>query len=148
MSGSSGSGNGYWASQMLVCGIGGVGLVILGPILLVTDEESPGYGLIFFLTGLAFLGAFVWLVRSYRRSGRVGRAVYAWAIMQQHGQQTVIPVGGSIVRPNDAAVMATAARARDGKLSLKELKALQAMRPEVPYPGVWPQPPQFRNPNA
>jgi hypothetical protein len=103
--------------------------IVFGPIVMVMDEESPGRGLLYFLAGVAFLGVFFWLLREYRKGGREGRAVYAWAIMQQH-QYTPIR--------NDAAVMSVAARARDGELSLDELRALQALRPDVPYPGRWP----------
>ncbi|PSL37806.1 hypothetical protein CLV49_1413 [Labedella gwakjiensis] len=131
------SGRGYWASQMIVCAVAGVGGIVGGPIVMLTDDESPGYGLIFFLAGIAFLCTFVWLVRAYRRSDKQGRAIYAWAIMQQHEYR---------IPRNDVVVMATAARARGGGLTLDELRALQAMRPEIPYPGEWPTDRTRRNP--
>jgi hypothetical protein len=122
-------GRGYWATQFAVSLLLGIAGIVFGPVAMVMDEESPGRGLLYFLAGVAFLCAFFWLLREYRKAGREGRAVYAWAIMQQH-QYTAVR--------NDAVVMSVAARARDGKLSLDELRALRALRPDSPYPGRWP----------
>jgi hypothetical protein len=122
-------GRGYWATQLAVSLLFALAGIVFGPIAMVMDEESPGRGLLYFLAGVAFLGVFFWLLREYRKGGREGRAVYAWAIMQQHEYTPI---------RNDAVVMSVAARARDGKLSLDELRALQALRPDVPYPGRWP----------
>jgi hypothetical protein len=130
-------GRGYWATQIIVSLLFGVGGIAYGTAVFVTDfDPDKSHGVIGILIGVAFLATLVWLVRSYRRSGRVGRAVYAWAIMQQHryshGSSDVEKVGATAMN------MHVAARARDGKLTLDELRELQAMRPEVPYPGEWP----------
>lgn len=139
---SSQTGRAYWAGQMIVCLLFGVGGIVYGSIVLGTDfEPEKGRGLMGFLIGVGFLATFYWLVKSYRRGGPVGRAVYAWAIMQQHDYSPArlraqfgdaSQVGADVLR------MRVAAKARDGQLTADELHALQQLRPDVPYPGQWP----------
>jgi hypothetical protein len=88
-----------------------------------------------------FLMTFRWLVKAYRKGGPTGRAVYAWAIMQQHDyspSRLAAQFGNGRQVAVDVLRMQVAGRARDGLLSADELRALQAMRPDVPYPGEWP----------
>ncbi|NRQ50341.1 hypothetical protein [Aeromicrobium stalagmiti] len=132
MGDTSAGGRGYWASQMIVCLLFGIGGVVYGSIVLATDfEPEKGRGLIGFLIGVMFLWTFRWLVKAYRKGGPTGRAVYAWAITQ-HEYVPVRRVDGDLHK------MAIAARARDGLLTIDELRALQALRPDRPYPGEWP----------
>lgn len=136
---SSGKDRGYWATQITVCAVFGVAGVIGGPYVMATSDD-PGYGLIFFLAGLAFLFCLVWLIRQVVGKTKEQKAVYAWAIMQQ---QNVRAEGNAAVA-SDMVAMVAAGRARDGTLSRAELERLQAMRPDVPYPGTLPPAPPLR----
>ena len=133
---SSGTDRGYWATQIIVCAIGAVFGLVVGPYVMATSDD-PGYGLIFFVMGLAFLLSLIWLIRQIVGKTKMQKAVYAWAIMQQ---QTIRARGDGAVA-SDVAAMITATRARDGKLTLREVERLQAMRPDVPFPGTLPPPP-------
>jgi len=122
------TGNGYWAVQIgvsalfAVVGLGGA------VFFFATQTEELGRGLMLGLVGIAFLALLIWLIRRFRGSTREQRAIYAWAIMQQHSSGKV----------DDVTAMAVAAGARDGKLSATELSDLQALRPDNPYPGTPP----------
>jgi membrane-bound ClpP family serine protease len=129
------SGNGYWVTQIAVCGFAALAAPVLGIVLFILEPDEPGMGVMLILTGMLFLGCLIWLVRSYRRMSTVQRAIYAWAITQQHGSS---PRRGLT---SDAAVMASAAKAKNGELTRDELLALAALRPENPYPGTMPPAP-------
>ena len=125
------SGNGYWSSQIVTSLVLGLAFTIGSPFGMAYDKESPGLWGIFFLTGIAFLVTFFWLIRTYRKSSKKQRAVYAWALEQQNGALR----DGSFSAGNDMAAMAVARRAMEGKLTPAELARLQAMRPNSLYPG-------------
>ena len=134
------TGKGYWAVQIGVSAffaIGGIGAAVL---FYATETEDLGRGGIFVIIGVLFLALLIWLLREYGKYNKQQRAVYAWAIMQQWSPAPYPRTG------RDLKVMATAARARDGKLSVAELNALQSLKPENPYPG--PSPSSTRMPAA
>jgi hypothetical protein len=81
----------------------------------------------------------IWLVRQVVGKSKQQKAIYAWAIMQQ---QSIRPTGEAAVA-SDVVAMLAAARARDGRLSRTQLERLQALRPEVPYPGTLPSGPSL-----
>ena len=135
----SGTDRGYWVTQIIVCAVGAVFGLVVGPYVMATSDD-PGYGLIFFVMGLAFLFSLIWLIRQIVGKTKMQKAVYAWAIMQQ---QTIRARGDGAVA-SDVAAMITATRARDGKLTLREVERLQAMRPHVPFPGTLPTAPTLR----
>jgi len=135
---------GYWAVQ-----IGFSGLLALlglgGGVYVLVDASRPdstnsagvGGGIMLILTGVVFLLLLIWLVVLMTSSSREQRAIYAWAIMQEHAARNP---GARPLRPAstvaaDVASMDVATRARNGALSLDEVLRLQALRPEVPYPG-------------
>ena len=120
--------NGYWITQIAASALFGIGLPILGVWMFSLKPDEPGMGLIMILIGLAFIGCLIWLLRAFFSMSKKQRAIYAWAIEQQSSRNSR-SVG------SDAAAMSIAAKAKDGTLSPDELKALQALRPEVPYPG-------------
>ena len=124
-------GSSYWVSQMVICGVAAVLFIVLGICSPMFDKEEPGRALIYVLIGLAFGATFIVLVRSYRRMSVTQRAVYAWAIMQQHSTGT-----GS-----DAEQMSIAGQAAAGTLTYPHLQWLQALDPANPYPAEWPTPP-------
>ena len=126
------SGKGYWATQITACAVGATALPALGIGFLSAGTDEPGRGLILILAGFMFLGCLVWLVRSYRRMSTTQRAVYAWAITQQHGSADQRGIG------SDVEMMASAAKASKGQLTHDELLGLAALRPENPYPGTMP----------
>jgi len=138
------SGTGYWAVQiglsalLALLGLGG-GVFILIDVSRpdYTGSTSVGDGVMALLTGVVFLVLLLWLIVSMRSGTREQRAIYAWAIMQDYvarhpGERPLRP--GRTVR-GDVASLGTAAMARDGQLSHEEVMRLQALRPEVPYPG-------------
>jgi len=126
------SGGSYWATQIGACAFAAVAAPALGVFFFVVEPAEPGKGLLLILIGMMFLGCLVWLVRTYRRMSKAQRAVYAWAIAQQHGSAAQRGI------PADAAIMASAARAMKGELSRDEVLALQALQPGNPYPGTVP----------
>lgn len=138
------SGAGYWAVQIGVSALLAV-LGLGGGVFILIDSGNPdsasstdaGAGAIVLLVGVVFLLLLVWLVVGFASQSRQRRAVYAWAIMQDYvarnpGSRPVRP--GRAVR-GDLVSLATAAQARDGRLSYEEVLRLQMLRPEVPYPG-------------
>ena len=130
------SGNGYWKTQIIVCGLGALLGIAGGPIAIVLDREEPGRGVIYFLIGLLFLPFFISLLRKYLTSSKKQRAAYAWVIAQQ---QSELQADGLDPR-NDAWAMQMAERARTGRIAASEVADLQRLRPEVPYPGDAPDP--------
>jgi hypothetical protein len=132
MAQSTNSGAGYWATQIgasalfVVLGFGG------GIFILASDSEEKGQGVMLLFVGVIFLGLLIWLIRQMTTRSSEQRAVYAWAIMQQHAAE------GSAAPDNDVVRMGRAARARDGKLTRDEILSLQALRPDVPYPATLP----------
>ena len=141
----SSKGSSYWAVQITVCAVAAIAFPALGVLLFSVSPEEPGRGVLLILIGIAFLACLIWLVRSYRRSSRVQRAVYAWAITQRRVE---VP----LMKPNrfgpDLLTLSIAARARDGKLSPEELARLQALDPSNPYPGDAPSAPPSRGGNV
>jgi hypothetical protein len=135
---SSGRDRGYWATQITVSAVFAVFGLVGGPYVMFNSDD-PGYGLIFFLMGVAFLVCLIWLIRQIVGKTKQQKAVYAWAIMQQ---QSIRPAGEAAVA-SDVVAMLAAARARDGKSSRAELERLQALRPEVPFPGTLPSAPSL-----
>lgn len=147
-------GTGYWVSQLLVSAFfmvagtaGGLFIMFAPDCWLNTRTCAPdgrGEGVILLLVGLAFGITFFVMLRAHRRMSKEQRAVYAWAIMQQHATRTDgHPANPGAVR-NDVAIMDVAARAKRGDLSVAEIRRLQALRPDVPYPGSLPVPPLRR----
>ena len=124
-------GSSYWVSQMVICGVAAVLFITLGICSPMFDKEEPGRAVLYVLIGLAFGGTFIWLARSYRRMSVTQRAVYAWAITQQHSTGT-----GS-----DADQMSIAGQAAAGTLPYPHLQWLQALNPANPYPAEWPSEP-------
>jgi len=134
------TGNGYWAVQIGVSAffaIGGIGAAVF---FYATETEDLGRGGVFIIIGVPFLALLIWLLREFGKYNKQQRAVYAWAIMQQWSPVPHRPSG------QDVKAMAVAARARDGKLSVAELRALQSLKPDNPYPG--PAPSSTRMPSA
>ena len=126
------TGASYWVTQIAVCAVASVAAPALGIFFFTYEPAEPGKGVMLFLIGLLFLGCLIWLVRTYRRMSTTQRAVYAWAITQQHGAAA----GSGIA--SDAAMMASATRAKNGELTRDDLLRLQALRPENEYPGTLP----------
>lgn len=124
------TGNSYWVTQIAACAFAAIAAPILGIFLFIVEPDEPGMGLMLILIGMMFLGCLVWVVRAYRRMSKTQRAIYAWAITQQHGAAAGVP--------SDVAMMASAARAKNGELTRDELLHLAALRPENPYPGTMP----------
>lgn len=135
------SGWGYWVVQigfaalLALLGIGG------GVVMLLDDDgrdsESAGSGILVFAVGVVFLLLLVWLIAGVCSQSRTERAVYAWTIMQEYAARGA---GGRPVNPGrtvtaDLASLASAERARHGELDYAEVLRLQALRPDVPYPG-------------
>lgn len=140
------TGRGYWAVQLIasavlaILGLGG-GLFIVfsrgvNPNGTPMSVE-PGELAFIFATGFVFLLLFVWLLTRAVSGTREERAIQAWAIMQQHSANGggVRPLPTSRAVRNDVESMRVARLARDGRLPLEEIQRLQALRPEVPYPG-------------
>ena len=126
------TGTSYWVTQIAVCAFAAIAAPTLGIFLFIVEPDEPGMGLMLILIGIMFLGCLVWLVRAYRRMSTTQRAVYAWAITQQHGTSGKPGVG------SDVEMMASADKAAKGRLTRDELLYLAAMRPENPYPGTMP----------
>jgi hypothetical protein len=143
-------GTGYWVSQLLISGFfllagtaGGLFILFAPDCWLNTRTCAPdgrGEGVMLLLVGIVFGIMFFAMLRAWRRMSKEQRAVYAWAIMQQHATRT----DGHPVNPraavNDLAIMGVAARAKRGDLSIAEIRRLQELRPDVPYPGSLPLP--------
>ena len=127
-------GTGYWATQIVAFAIAAVGGFAGAVFFFTVETEEPGRGLILGLLGIAGVVGLIWALRQIATTTKAQRAIYAWAITQQHSQENVPRVS------NDFAIMATAKSARDGKLTIAQLHALQALNPRNPYPGP-PLPP-------
>lgn len=140
-------GNGYWVLQISGSLLLAIVLAVLGWFLLLAPDEvlsssgepaERGPGVMVLLASLLFLVTFVWLVRRWRRSSKEQRAVYAWAVMQQHATRTDMhPVNPAAV-VNDVKILGVAAEASKGTLTAEQISELQALRPDVPYPGKMP----------
>jgi len=130
------SGNGYWKSQIVICGLAALLGIVGGPIAVVLDTEEPGRGVIYFFIGVLFLPFFISLLRKYLKSSKKQRAAYAWVIMQQNSE---LQADGLSPR-HDAWAMHMAERARTGTIAASEVADLQRLRPDVPYPGDTPDP--------
>ncbi|MGV8880555.1 MAG: hypothetical protein ACOH19_00220 [Rhodoglobus sp.] len=128
------TGKSYWVSQFVAFAIFAIGGFASAYFFLVVDTEEPGRGVITGLLGIAGVVGVIWVLRETATSTKAQRAIYAWAITQQHSPEVGSPVN------NDFSIMATAKSARDGKLTLQQLQALQALKPSNPYPGP-PLPP-------
>ena len=126
------TGASYRVTQIAVCAVAAVAAPAMGIFFFTAEPADPGKGLMSILIGLLFLGCLIWLVRAYRRMSTTQRAVYAWAITQQHGAAT----GRGIA--SDAGMRASATKAKYGELTRDELLRLQALRPENEYPGTLP----------
>lgn len=122
------SGNGYWSGQIGATALFGVAFVAASIVLLVTDPEEPGRAVVCALCGILFLTTFGWAVDAATRSSPQERALFAWAIAQHEAAGP----------RNDASAMRDAARARDGELDIAQIRALQALRPDNPYPADLP----------
>ena len=138
------SGLGYWIVQIGFSAVLAV-LGLVGGIYILIDSgdgdpsgsADTGEGVIVTLVGIAFLLLLVWLVASFVSQSREERARYAWAIMQDYTARNpgLRPMTPGRTVTGDLASMATAAQVRDGELTYEEVLRLQALRPEVPYPG-------------
>lgn len=85
------------------------------------------------LTALLFLGCMIFLLVKFSRQSAQERAIYAWVIMQQYrpGMDRLQPQRG-------IGNMRRAAKGVASQLTRAEIEALQALRPDVPYPGTLP----------
>jgi hypothetical protein len=124
-------GSNYFGSQMVICGVAAVLFFVLGVVSVLYDKEEPGRGVIYVFISLLFTVAFIHVVRGYRSMSVTQRAVYAWAIAQQHSTNT-----GS-----DIEQMSIAEQAAKGTLTYPHLQWLQALDPANPYPAKWPPEP-------
>ncbi|WP_285725102.1 hypothetical protein [Psychromicrobium xiongbiense] len=138
------SGGGYWTVQIgfsaliaLACLTGGIYILVEASRPGTTTSASIGDGAMMLVIGVAFLLLLVWLLVTLASSSHEQRAVYAWAIMQDYASRHP---GVRVMRPtltvsDDVASLQVAEQARSGSLSLEDVLRLQALRPEVPYPG-------------
>lgn len=125
----------YWRQQIILNAVLGVLFSVFGMAFLLLSPVDKGYGLIFFLAGLGFFGALIFVSRQYRRMSKEQRAVYAWAIAQQMSATGFRTTGG------DIEMMAIATQAQKGALSAAELQHLQDLNPRNLYPVRPPAPP-------
>lgn len=138
---------GYWAAQIgaaalmtIICfGAGGI-LLFASPEFLSRSGEEPerGGGVMLMLIGIGMLVLLINLIRSFASMNGEQRAVYAWAVMQQHASRTDGHPANPGAVVNDLKILSIARRARRGELSADEIAALQQLRPDVPYPGTMP----------
>lgn len=126
------AGNRYWAIQFGAAIAGLVLLPVFGIALSISSREYRGLGVIMVLCALPFVALLVWVGRQYRAYPPEQRLIYGWAVMQQ-----TRPVWWVRARPQ-LCIMATARRARDGKMSRQELLYLQSLKPKNAYPGILP----------
>jgi len=127
--------SGYFRQQIILSAVLGVLFSVFGMAFLLLSPVDKGYGLIFFLAGLGFFGALIFVSRQYRRMSKEQRAVYAWAIAQQMSATGFRTTGG------DIEMMTIATQAQKGALSAAELQHLQDLNPRNPYPVRPPAPP-------
>ena len=124
------TGNAYWASQIGFSALLAILTFAAAVWAFLSDaEDEKGRGVMYLFISLLFLGCLIWLIRKFTQSTAKQRAVFAWAIMQHEATLSRSGIA------SDARAMDVAARARDGKLTPEELRELQAMRPDIPYPG-------------
>ena len=114
----------YWVNQMLVCGVTGLLLFAIGVLFMMFGGKDRGLGLFMILGSFVLAGTFIWLVHAYRRMSASQRAIYAWAIMQQHSAGM-----------SDTSAMGMADRAQAGTLRPDELQWLIDLNRGNPYPG-------------
>ncbi|QDP98202.1 hypothetical protein FOE78_21905 [Microlunatus elymi] len=142
-------GTGYWVLQIGACAVIGLACLAAGGFLLFAPDsvtcpaggcdDNAGGGLLVLLIGIGLIITMVVVIRLFVRSTKEQRAVYAWAIMQQYwadGPAGPLNVPTGVAQ--DARTLQVAAQARRGELSRKEIDRLQALRPDVPYPGRLP----------
>ncbi len=131
----------------MIAAVLGLGGLAAGVFLLVAPDDvlsasgrpaERGQGVMVFLIGVAFTILFFASLRGWLRLSREQRAVYAWVIMQQHSTRRDGHPVNPVAIANDVGMMADAARAKRGELSVEEIERLQALRPDVPYPGTLP----------
>lgn len=113
----------YWATQFAVCGFSAVALPALGWFFILGTDE-PGRGVILMFCGLLFVACLIWLVVRYRTMTATQRAVYAWAITQQHAAGVSSDI-----------TMDMAGRAQAETLRADELQWLVDLNRDNPYPG-------------
>jgi len=78
-------------------------------------------------------------LRLWIESAAEQRAVYAWAVRQQQpGQESLSAASPTPASVTDPAVLRLAKRAKRGELRDDEIAALQALRPNMLYPGKLP----------
>lgn len=114
----------YWINQILICSITAALLFVLGVLFMMFGGKDRGLGLFMILGSLVLVGTLIWLVRAYRRMSVSQRAVYAWAIMQQHSAGM-----------SGTSAMGMADRAQAGTLRPDELQWLIDLNRGNPYPG-------------
>lgn len=121
-------GGGYWAVQFGFCAFM-VAVSAFGVVAIAREggPDAAGQALILGVVALLFLGVLIWLLVMFFGQTAQQRAVQAWAIMQQHTSSV-----------DHVTAMRRAGDARRGELSRAEIDELQALRPEVPYPGTLP----------
>lgn len=140
-------GTGYWVVQLLAClvffvlSLAAALFLMLAPLEVLSPTAKPReYGIVMLLLviALVFAVTFAVMLRRYLRMSKEQRAVYAWAVMQQHGSRRDAHPVNPAAAVNDIAILSTAKRARNGELTASEIRELQALRPDVPYPGALP----------
>lgn len=115
----------YWLPQ-IVLAVAMAALGVVGGWLVMTGEPADSSrGAMMIAVGLVFVGLLVWLTYRMVTTLRRQQARYDWAAAQRRA------VDGA----DETVVREIAERARRGELSDGEIEALQANRPEVPYPG-------------
>ena len=114
----------YWVNQILICSITGALLFAIGVLFMMFAGKDRGLGLFMILGSFVLFATVIWLVRAYRRMSVSQRAVYAWAIMQQHSAGI-----------SDLSAMNMADRAQAGSLRAEELRWLIDLDRSKPYPG-------------
>ena len=114
----------YWVNQILICSITGALLFAFGVLFMMFGGKDRGLGLFMILASFVLLGTLIWVVRACRRMSVSQRAIYAWAIMQQHGAGM-----------SGTSAMGMADRAQAGTLRPDELQWLIDLNRGNPYPG-------------
>ena len=114
----------YWVNQILICSITGALLFTFGVLFMMFGGKDRGLGLFMILGSFALLGTLLWVLRAYGRMSVSQRAIYAWAIIQQHSAGM-----------SDRSAMGMADRAQAGTLRPDELQWLIDLDRGNPYPG-------------
>lgn len=138
------NGTGYWVVQLGASAFFTVFLIVAGVVIMVapsdtrSGEDISGAGLLMLIFGIVFAVVFTVMLRRFISMSREQRAVYAWAVMQQHStRRDMHPVNPGRVG-SDLSMLSVAKRAKRGELTAAEIEALQRLRPDVPYPGTLP----------